>query len=282
MTNAYAGTDFALPELMEAARAFLNQNGAVGRRPLASIHHFACTGGTLFSKALASMPNVSLISELDPFTCRGFDKRSPRFAPTDLIGHLKYFRQDLPEAVTARAYEAALWSIYNDLTAYGLQLLIRDHPHSHYCIGAAVPERIAHVKFLRNTFGARSVVTVRDPVESWLSIQRLGWVFFNPSTFEEYCRRYILFLDDHKGLPVFRYEDFVLQPEAVMRTMCAALAIPYSDNFSLLLDAVFATGDSGRKGSRIQLRPPKPVSEHLQAEIDGSEAYSCLRERLGY
>ncbi|MEQ8403758.1 MAG: sulfotransferase [Oceanicaulis sp.] len=275
-------TDIALPELMDEAKAFLAQSKSVGRRPLASIHHLACTGGTLFAKALATMPNVSLISELDPFTDRGFRKHRPRFAPADIIGHLNYVRQDLPEQVKANAYEAALRSILGDLTAIGLQLIIRDHAHSHYCMGESLPERTTHASFLKDVFGARSVVTVRDPTESWQSLGWLKWVDFSPATFDEYCKRYNRFLDDHEGLPVFRYEDFVAQPETVMRDVCGCLGIPYSDSFTLLISAVAATGDSGRKGASIAAREPKPVPRPLREEMAQSEAYARLCARLGY
>ena len=39
---------------------------------LRSIHHLACTEGTLISKCIASMPDVALISEVNPMNrfCR--------------------------------------------------------------------------------------------------------------------------------------------------------------------------------------------------------------------
>ena len=40
---------------------------------LRSIHHLACTGGTLISKCIASMPDVALISEVNPMNRFGQD-----------------------------------------------------------------------------------------------------------------------------------------------------------------------------------------------------------------
>ena len=34
-----------------------------------------------------------------------------------------------------------------------------------------------------------------------------------PATFDEYCRRYLAFLDAYAGVPVVRYEDFVASPQ---------------------------------------------------------------------
>jgi hypothetical protein len=271
-----------LPNLVDQARDLLETSRSIGRRPLGAIHHLACTGGTLIAKAIAAMPNACVLSEIDPLASRGFDKRKPRFAPTDLLGHLNYLRQDLPDQITTRAYEAALRSILDDLGAHGLRLVVRDHSHSHYCVGEGLPDRPAHRALLSEAFGARSVVTVRDPVESWLSLKRNGWIHFQPATFDEYCRRYIAFLDDHDGLPLFRYEGFIAEPDPTMRGLCDALELEFEPGFEMLLSALAMTGDSGRGGTRIRTLEPKPRPDGFDEEADASAHYAWLRARLGY
>lgn len=271
-----------LPSLLDQARELLDETRGVRRAEIASIHHLACTGGTLFAKCLAAMPNTCLISELDPLARHPFDRRLPKFAPTDLLGHLNYLRQHLPASVTAQAYGAALRSVYEDLVGRGLRLVIRDHPHSHYHTGDAIADRPSHLALLHGAFRARSVITVRDPAESWLSLRGNGWVQFQPGDFDEYCRRYLVFLEDHDHLALFRYEDLVAEPETVMRSVCAALGLSYVDGFEMLIEALPMTGDSGRGGSRIRAHPPKPRPEGFEAAADASEHYHRLKARLGY
>ncbi|MCP2669705.1 sulfotransferase [Maricaulaceae bacterium EIL42A08] len=271
-----------LPSLIEQARNLLEASRTRGRRPLCTIHHLACSGGTLFAKAIAAMPNTCVLSEIDPLARRGFDKRKPRFAPTDLLGHLRYLRQDLPDEVSIRAYTTALRSVYDDLTASGLRLVIRDHSHSHYCVGEAIPDRPAHSALLAETMNTRSVVTVRDPLESWLSLSRNGWVHFQPGNFDEYCRRYAVFLDDHDNLPIFQYEEFVADPEATMRALCQALELDFVPGFEALLSALPMTGDSGRGGRRIRPLEPKRWPEGFSEEVEASKHYSWLKARMGY
>lgn len=47
--------------------------------PIRTIHHMACTGGTVFSKCLAVMPNVALLSEVNPLNRYGsaFEPTNP-------------------------------------------------------------------------------------------------------------------------------------------------------------------------------------------------------------
>ena len=56
-----------------------NQEKKYLSKPLIrTIHHLACTGGTLISKCLGSMPDVALISEVNPLNRQG-----SQFEPTN-------------------------------------------------------------------------------------------------------------------------------------------------------------------------------------------------------
>ena len=48
-------------------REHRQQTRPQGKPLLRTIHHLACTGGTVISKCLAAMPDVALISEVNPF-----------------------------------------------------------------------------------------------------------------------------------------------------------------------------------------------------------------------
>ena len=52
--------------------------------PIRTIHHFACTGGTLISKCIATMPNTQMLSEVDPLSTM-LQSKKPKFALTDII-----------------------------------------------------------------------------------------------------------------------------------------------------------------------------------------------------
>lgn len=249
--------------------------------PIRTIHQFACTGGTLISKCLAAMPNVQLLSEVDPLSeLVGGPK--PRFAPTDLITLARQSTRGIPPEVLREIFLSGIRTIYADATARGLYLVLRDHSHSQFCVGNAVPERPGLRAIVASAFPVKSVITVRHPRDSYLSLKANGWVHFRPQTFEEYCIRYLSFLDAHAGLPIYRYEDFVDAPARVMAEICGQLALPYIEDFDSVFSVFNLTGDSGRRGGVIGRRSPRPADPEIEADIAASTSYHLLLQRLGY
>ena len=62
-----------LPSLLEQCAAMVAAQP--GPQPYRVLHHMACTGGTLISRCLATMPNVVLLSEIDPLSAIPLPKR---------------------------------------------------------------------------------------------------------------------------------------------------------------------------------------------------------------
>lgn len=251
---------------------------------LRSIHHMACSGGSVISKCLAVMPNTTLLSEIDPLSPLGLPqpKQTPQFRPHDLIYGLRVALRDNGEAIVAHVFEAALGALYADLVAQGQYLCIRDHAHSQYCTRTDWRTRPTVHSLLERVAPVRSVVTVRHPIDSFLSLEGNAWLHFTPATIDEYARRYHAFLDDHAALPLVRYEDFVADPEAILQQLCSLLDLPYMPGAEDFLSVVRISGDSGRSGTRIAPRPRRIVHETLQTAIDASDALAALCARLDY
>lgn len=271
-----------IPTLLEQVNAYLDDQRRKQRPVISSLHHFACVGGTLIARCIAAMPQTYLLSEVDPLSTHGLDPTRPTFAPTDLLRHLRYSTRPVPEATIIEAYLAALEAIQADLRGRGARLVLRDHSHSHYCTLSAPEERRSHLSILLERFEVHGALTVRDPVESYISLVNQGWDVFTPPGFDEYCRRYLLFLEAYEGVPIFRYEDFVADPEAELEALCEVLAVEYVPGAPDHLAAIRMTGDSGRTGRKVTPRPLKPRSEALERQIEESDTFQDLRTRLGY
>ena len=248
--------------------------------PIRTIHHFACTGGTLISKCIAAMPNAQLLSEVDPLSVHEYGR--PNFYPTDVIELLKKSSRGTSVDQIKTIFQSCLKTILADLSAQGLFLILRDHAHSHYCIGGCVPERPNLREIVREKFSVLSLVTVRDPIDSYNSLKANNWIQFSPANFNEYCRRYVTFLHAYADVPIVRYEDFVDEPQLIMKQICSILTLPFNTDFQDLFDVYKLTGDSGRSGPKISRRSRRQIDMALEEEIKFSDSYHELCELLGY
>lgn len=252
-------------------------------QPYRAIHHLACSGGTLISKCLSVMPNVTLLSEIDPLSrMMQKNKDRPIFLPTDLIYAARMSLRPIDDATTVAMFQAALDALHAAMDVAGQYLVLRDHAHSQFCSDTAPPGRPTLHDIMLQAGPALGVVTVRHPLDCYLSLIKNKWQHFTPFTLDEYACRHIAFLERHAALPLFRYEDFVASPDAVMTNICAALDLPFTPGVESLISIVSITGDSGRSSNEIAHRPRRDVPDDVHAEIAESAAYKTLCRRLGY
>lgn len=268
--------------LLDQCLALCAQADAAGPDPVRTLHHFACTGGTLISKCLAAMPNTQLLSEVDPLSTVQDDAGKSRFAPTDMIGLLRQSTRGTREELLIDVFLGELELVHAETVRLGQRLVLRDHAHGHYCHGPAIPARPGLRAIVARRFAVESAVTVRHPLDSYLALLNNGWMNYTPTGLDEYCRRYRVFLDDHAGLPVMRYEDFIDSPQDRLREICRHLQLPYADEFIDLFDVFTLSGGSGRAGNVIAHRPRRPITGTLAEEMDLSTHYSLLCQQLQY
>jgi len=251
--------------------------------PVRTIHHLSCTGGTLIAKCIAALPNTLLLNEVDPLSLMPFPDGRPGFTPTDMVALLRQGNtRTAPETIISMFVQQMAF-LRDENSSIGRALVIRDHSHSQFLVGDTVPERPTVREMLHTIVPVRSIVTVRNPIDSYLSMQKHGWdKHFSPPSFEEYCRRYLVFLDKYKGVGIVRYEDFVEKPEKVMKKICGTLNLNYSEKFTRLFGAFQFSGDSGRSGDVIETRPRREMSKLLSAEVESSNHYQKLLFKTGY
>lgn len=264
----------------------LCQQGAREAEPIRTIHHLSCTGGTLITKCLAAMPNVMVLNEADPLSTMKFKPEAPDFTPTDMLALVRQGNNQVSDETLVQLFVQSLEALLKELDSTGKRLLLRDHSHSHFLTGSDVKKRVSVLGMVAARFSTRSAITVRDPLDSFLSLKAMsssgGGIYFTPFTFDEYCRRYMLFLDAHEGLPIFKYEIFVQEPSKTMEQMCAALQLKYSANFTETFDVFRFSGDSGRAGMVIEPRSRRTHDAAILDDVRTSDSYRLLAHRLGY
>ena len=271
----------SLPSLLEQCQALTEKAAQQGPEPIRTIHHFACTGGTLISKCLASLPNTQLLSEVNPFSAQALGGNTG-FFPTDLLRLAHAGSRDVDDELVGSIFLRGLEAIYENTQRNGLRLILRDHAHSHFAVGEGTEHKPTLREIVAREFATVSVVTVRHPIDSYLSLRHNGWVDFKPGCTEEYARRYNSFLDRYEGVETFRYEDFVEDPECVLESMCKALELVYAPSFLDIFPAHTLSGDSGRSGDTIAPRARREIDEAFLEEAMKATSMHLLCNRLNY
>lgn len=269
-----------LPSLLRDCEAACAALDAAVPEPVRTVHHFACSGGTILSRCIAAMPNTVLLSEIDPFSTLAQSK--VQFSPRDLLQQSQTGLRQLDDTGVAETFLASVGAMYKANSRTGRRLVIRDHTHSHFCTGVDPHGRPTLRKVLQERFPLRSLVTVRHPLDSFMSMSKNGWVMFEPETLDEYCRRYTLFLDAYDDVPVLRYEDFVSDPDRGVAKIAKILSLPINVHWREILPIIVVTGDSGRKGDKIAARARQTISTELTDACRASQFYNAVCTRLGY
>lgn len=251
-------------------------------QPMRTIHHLACTGGTLISKCIAALPNVQLLSEIDPLSTLQHSNK-PMFGPTDLIKQWRQGSRGASKDDIIELFLAEMKAIMNLSMCVGQNVVIRDHSHSHFNSGTEIPQRPNLRNILQRAFDVRSVVTVRHPADSYASLVKNGWhKHFQPSDFEEYCKRYLIFIENYSDCFLIKYEDFVKEPQSTVKKIADELMLTYDESFQLTFSAVKLTGDSGRKFHKIVENTRQETAAKFESIGSESAVYQNLINYLKY
>ncbi|WP_139788475.1 hypothetical protein [Halomonas sp. BC1] len=163
--------------------------------------------------------------------------------------------------------------------ALGGSLVIRAHTHADYCTDIVPPEQDTLTRLLDPFFDIKHLVTIRNPIDSFLSLQDNGWVHFEPATFDEYCYRLFKFLNFFEASDIVCYEDFVSEPRKLTSRCAEILDIPVNNLAHDYIDIFNISGDSGRSGSEIMPRSRKYVSDEYMQDIIQSISFKELCKR---
>ena len=243
-----------------------------------SIHHLACTGGTLICKCLASMHDVALISEVNPL-----NRYDGTFVPTNPLLLLERGHREFTNQERIDIFKEQITLAHDICRKDDVDLILRDHSHTDFHCGSKDSDEFAILDHLGDYYDLVSIVSVRHPLDSYLSLINQGWDTYEPKGLNEYSRRYLAFVEKYSSLEMIRYEDFCEDPPKVMKRICRILKISYNKDFLNTFGSRRLSGDSGRTGlESIEKRSRRPIPEEVEQQLENSEYYFKLIKRLGY
>lgn len=247
--------------------------------PIRTIHHLSCSGGTLLSKCISVCGNSLFISEVDPLTTWG----TVRFAPMDMVSQIQGQYRNLSRQDKADYFQAQIEILQRLSERTQRPLCLRDHSHGSFITHDL---RCSNTLELLHEAGHQtlSVATIRHPLDAFGSMLRNSWGKGAQNSLEEYCIRVLNFVDYFKaqGIRVWRYEDFCINPSALLREFCKALELEFNPNFRDDFGKTKLTGDSGRSSPHIELRERTKIPADIVKQTKNSKSYATLCARFNY
>ena len=154
-----------LPSLLDQCEALCLEAEIRVREPVRTVHHFACTGGTLISKCVAALPNVVILNEIDPLSKHVQPPNFKAFAPRDLISDLHHSIRPISADDIGEVFAASVVKLRDLCERQGRRVVMRDHALSQYCTTEDYKRRPTVRAMLQRVLPLRSIVTVRHPLE---------------------------------------------------------------------------------------------------------------------
>lgn len=234
------------------------------------IHHLACSGGTIISRAIAAMPGVVLLSEQHP--------EQAMARRTDPLKQAQAAGAPVTDVDVSDRFARDIELIADRCAGADLRLIVRDHANRDFL--GTDRCRLLTREVLGAVMTVQSICTVRHPVDTWLSLQASGWF---GGTVPDFLTRYEAFASYAVDLGFERYEDFVTDADAVLGRMCSDLGVPFDPAWRGRLDDVsHMTGGSGRASTQVAPRPRRRASVELLGEFERNRPYARVLDALGY
>ncbi len=249
------------------------------------IHHLHRTGGTLISKCVASLPNIALLSEVNP---------NASFMVLDPVFQASFWLRLLNDTSAEQLYEASfaekIKAIYVLATARGETLVLRNWAYLDFFALPFTPiasNELTTTNTLNKYFEIKQIVTVRHPMDQWLSwCDYQGSAKADDFTFQEFINACCEFKNQTKNMPCIHYEDFIAKPQPVMQKICQHLELQFDPIFSKRWPYYHQiTGDDNDRASgdwSIAPRPRRQSGDGLQAEALSNEKYLNLLQHYDY
>ncbi len=243
---------------------------------------YARSGGTLLNQCLGLLPNVVILSELNPLGGGAGRKRNKSYRTVweqaknwyNIDVNSSNFVQeivDLKKITDARNKRL----IVRDWTFVNFNPLPHNKNNPSYSLKA--------LKCLKNEIDLIPFAFVRDSIDVWLSR--------NTPPVEDFFKRYLNYVKEliKNNIKIFKYEDFCQNPDSILKKMCEYLDIKFSNNYKNYKSFTTVHGDiqslkpsRGRKLNKIKLLPRKKISTDKITKLNNCKKMQKANKLLDY
>ncbi len=216
------------------------------------IHNLPRSGGTIISKCLGAQKDVILLSEIHPeafLISKKMGVHSPSFDPifqSQTWNNL--FKKDEYTKITNLnlKFEKKIDLIFEKTELANKKLIIRDWAFADFFGKPFIEPSYKNSLFeiLNKKYNVLNIYVMRHPLKLYEScFNNLGFFRreYNTGFFIKGYKNF--FLNASKN-NIFVFENFILEPEKSLKSMCNTLKIDYDKNYLNKLKDVNLTGDT--------------------------------------
>jgi hypothetical protein len=245
---------------------------------------FARSGGTVLNKCLGCLPDVVILSEVNPlggsWGKRGKDSLTTVKAQAegwygiDLDSDENDFAGCVVE-LSQKCKHLILrdWSFVNFFPNMGMTL-IDDK------IELEPPNKFLILDELEGKCDVKPFAFVRDGIDVYLS---------RGGKLHQFAEVYLNYINElvRLEIPVCRYEDFCVAPDSILKDICAYADLPYTDVLTQYPEFTKVHGDilqssRGMKQGKIAPLERIKVSNHIIADMNDCVNLQLANKLLGY
>jgi hypothetical protein len=241
-----------------------------------TLHHLPGSGGTIITKLIDdAFKSAVVLSEINPkrLKTNGKWKLHPL---TQLEKGYKKISNEAKKSFEV-IFKKEIRKVVSICEKRSMKLVLRDHLAQDFIFDDTCESSL--LRLLRNDFPINPILTVRDPVDVWLSFQVNDWKISN---IDEFLKTYAKVLNNLDYADVLRYEDFVNDTKETLEMVGDIIgSIPNSIGGNVSQRNHF-TGDSGRSGTKVRPRPRRRISFYEVYKFRNSSLYSKICDRFDY
>jgi hypothetical protein len=242
---------------------------------------FARSGGTVLNQCLGSLPNVLMLSEVNPLG-GGWGREGENSYTTVKTQAKQWYQIDL----TAEHFGSAVLELGDICKDRSLDLVVRDWSFVNFvpCSdnGWNPPNRFLTLEALEDKCRVIPFAFVRNAIDVWLSRGGPMEAFFG------YYLRYVKSIVK-RGITVFKYEDFCEEPGTAIRRICGFTGLKYSESYKNYAAFNKVNGDvqnpfvsrGGRLGE-IRRLPRRDLAGDRIAELNRNADMIEANSLMGY
>ncbi|MFC2161969.1 hypothetical protein ACFLRX_10000 [Acidobacteriota bacterium] len=189
---------------------------------------FARSGGTILNQCLGSLPDVVMMSEVNPLG-GGIGKEPISYQTIKLQAKNWY---DINLNSDEENFEESTLELSGLCEKKGKKLIIRDFTSINFVPfepnNYNPPQRLLSLETLQDKCKLISFAFVRDAIDVYISFKS-RWEY-DLEKFFEYYLTYVRSIID-LNIAIFTYEDFTQEPSNTLRNICSYTGLQYSSSF---------------------------------------------------